>query len=69
MKRFPLFISLDQANTLVVGGGLVALRKVQLLLKATKKIQLVAEKFHPELEKLIKENNLKFFKKNFLSII
>lgn len=65
MKRFPLFISLDQANTLVVGGGLVALRKVQLLLKATKKIQLVAEKFHPELEKLIKENNLKFFKKKF----
>ena len=65
MKRFPLFVSLNQADTLVVGGGAVALRKVQLLLKTTKKIQLVAEKFHPDLEKLIIENNLKFFKKKF----
>ena len=39
MKRFPLFVTLDQLPVLVVGGGEIAERKIKLILKANAIIQ------------------------------
>ena len=38
MKSFPIFINLIHKPVLVVGGGDVALRKIDMLLKADAKI-------------------------------
>lgn len=50
MGYFPLFIELEGASALVVGGGLVALRKVEKLLPYGPKITIVSPKLLPELE-------------------
>jgi uroporphyrin-III C-methyltransferase/precorrin-2 dehydrogenase/sirohydrochlorin ferrochelatase len=53
MEYFPVFLRLQQETVLVVGGGQVALRKVQLLQRAGAHIKLVAPKVLPELSKLL----------------
>lgn len=52
MNYFPFFMDIDGADALIVGGGRVALRKVQKLLPYTPHITVAAPEFDPELEKL-----------------
>jgi uroporphyrin-III C-methyltransferase/precorrin-2 dehydrogenase/sirohydrochlorin ferrochelatase len=49
MDYLPIFIQLRGAPAVVVGGGKVALRKVDLLLKAGARITVIAPKLHDEL--------------------
>jgi uroporphyrin-III C-methyltransferase / precorrin-2 dehydrogenase / sirohydrochlorin ferrochelatase len=51
MNYFPVFFDLTAQRVLVVGGGEVALRKVDLLQRCGASITLVAPQIHPELEK------------------
>jgi uroporphyrin-III C-methyltransferase/precorrin-2 dehydrogenase/sirohydrochlorin ferrochelatase len=49
MDYLPVFLDLTARPVLVVGGGAVASRKVELLLKAHAKVRVVAPCLHPEL--------------------
>jgi uroporphyrin-III C-methyltransferase/precorrin-2 dehydrogenase/sirohydrochlorin ferrochelatase len=49
MDYLPVFLDLRERLTLVVGGGAVALRKVELLLKSGAQVRVVAPSLHPEL--------------------
>jgi uroporphyrin-III C-methyltransferase/precorrin-2 dehydrogenase/sirohydrochlorin ferrochelatase len=49
MDYLPVFLDLRGRQTLVVGGGAVAMRKVELLLKAHALVRVVAPWLHPEL--------------------
>ncbi len=49
MDFFPVFMNIRQQRCLVVGGGEVALRKVELLLKAGGDVLIVSPDLHPEL--------------------
>jgi len=49
MDFLPVFLNLREQLTLVVGGGAVAARKVQMLLKAHARVRVVAPTLHPEL--------------------
>ncbi|MBQ6393132.1 MAG: NAD(P)-dependent oxidoreductase, partial [Eubacterium sp.] len=42
MARFPLFIDISSLNCLVFGGGKVACRKIETLLKYDARIQVVS---------------------------
>ena len=59
MKRFPLFVNLDKLPVLVVGGGEIAERKINLIIKANAKVEVLARKFSPNVENLINKNNIK----------
>ncbi|TCL06602.1 siroheme synthase CysG [Sodalis ligni] len=50
MDYLPLFADLRQRPVLVVGGGDVAARKIQLLLRAGAQVRVVARRLSPELE-------------------
>ena len=50
MAYFPMFIELQAAPVLVVGGGNVALRKVKKLLPYGADITVIAPKMEKELE-------------------
>ena len=43
MKYLPIFLNISNKHCLVVGGGSIAVRKTELLLKAGAKVQLVAK--------------------------
>lgn len=52
MAYFPLFVELAGQRILVVGGGRVALRKVEKLLPYEPEVVVVAPEIRPELENL-----------------
>jgi uroporphyrin-III C-methyltransferase / precorrin-2 dehydrogenase / sirohydrochlorin ferrochelatase len=49
MDYLPVFLNLRDRLTLVVGGGAVALRKIELLLKAHARVRVIAPTLHAEL--------------------
>ena len=52
MGYFPFFIDIAGADGLVVGGGTVALRKVERLLPYAPRLTLIAPDIRPELEEI-----------------
>jgi len=56
MKHLPIFVDLKDQPVLVVGGGDVAYRKVQSLLKVQAHITVIAESFSPGFETLNNSN-------------
>ena len=67
MDHLPVFINLRQKPCLVVGGGDIALRKVNLLLKAQAKIKCISPEFCSGLIELSRKNALDLIEKRFES--
>jgi precorrin-2 dehydrogenase / sirohydrochlorin ferrochelatase len=65
MAYFPTFLKFDDKKILIIGGGNVALEKLEHLLDFTKNITLVAQDFNEESQRLIDEYNLVHFKKMY----
>lgn len=57
MAYFPMFVDLTDANCLVVGGGSVALRKVNVLLDFGAKVHVIAKEISMDLAALSEETN------------
>ena len=64
MKRFPLFVNLDKLPVLVVGGGEIAERKINLIIKANANVEVLARKFSTNVEQIISKKKLKKIKKS-----
>jgi uroporphyrin-III C-methyltransferase/precorrin-2 dehydrogenase/sirohydrochlorin ferrochelatase len=58
MKYFPVFLDGTKINAIVIGGGDVAARKIELLLKATSKITVLSSSFSSGVQRLIDDNQL-----------
>lgn len=56
MKTLPIFVSLVNKPVLVVGGGDVALRKVQTLVKAQANVKVVAKEICQDIRNIKSEN-------------
>ena len=64
--RFAMFVDLQQASALVVGGGPVALRKTRRLVDAGAKVQVVAPTLHDGFNALISEKVITFDAREFI---
>ena len=56
MKYFPFFMELSKQSVLLIGGGEVAERKLDLLLKANAKLTIISPEFTDYILNLIKNN-------------
>ncbi|MGJ8694230.1 MAG: NAD(P)-dependent oxidoreductase [Thalassotalea sp.] len=65
MQYFPIFLNAQQLNAIIIGGGDVAARKIELLLKATKQITVVSAELSPTVERLIKTHQLQWLSHNY----
>lgn len=65
MKYFPIFLDGSKINAMVVGGGDVATRKIELLLKTTTNIAIMAASVTEGVERLINQHQLKWLKHNY----
>jgi uroporphyrin-III C-methyltransferase/precorrin-2 dehydrogenase/sirohydrochlorin ferrochelatase len=65
MDYLPIFIQLRGEPTVVVGGGQVALRKVELLLKAGARITVIAPQLHDELRALVERRQIDYLSLEF----
>jgi len=53
VRHYPIFLDLQDRPVLVVGGGLVALRKTKGLVEAGARVTVVSPEFQPEFERLL----------------
>ncbi len=58
MSYFPAFIKFDEKRILIVGGGYVALEKLQHLLEFTNNIVLISKDYNSQIKELIKKHSL-----------
>ena len=62
MGYFPFFVDVENQNCLVVGGGVVALRKLEKLLPFNPNIAVVSPKVHKE---ILSIKNINIIKRKF----
>jgi len=65
MDFFPVFMALKDQPCLVVGGGDVAFRKIELLRKANAKITVVSPQNCEEIDRLIAEQKINYIHRKF----
>lgn len=52
MALFPMFVDLENQNIAVIGAGVVALRKIEQLIKFSPKLTIIAPTIHEEIRLL-----------------
>jgi len=67
MNYFPIFLDARQINAIIIGGGDVAARKAELLLKSTKNITIMSDDVCPSVMRLIKEHQLSWLTHQYQS--
>lgn len=65
MNYFPVFLDATKISALVVGGGNVAARKIELLLKSPAKITIVSDKVNDSVARLIELNNIPYIESDY----
>jgi len=65
MSYYPIFLNMIGKKVLVVGGGLVAQRKVETLLEYSALISLVSRELTPRLNDLVKDKKITFLGAEF----
>ncbi len=67
MKKFPLFIDLNNRKILLVGGGAIAERRTKVLCQFCENIHLVATGFTPSLQQMKDEGKITLEKRMYQS--
>lgn len=65
MKYYPINLNIKNKRCLVVGGGLVAERKVEKLLSAGAKVVVVSARLTPKLGKLSRKGRIESIARNY----
>jgi len=65
MQYFPVFLDANYINAVIIGGGDVAARKIELLLKSTNRITVVSPTISLSVKRLISEYKLAYVEKEY----
>jgi precorrin-2 dehydrogenase/sirohydrochlorin ferrochelatase len=65
MRYFPVFLDIAGKPTVVIGGGQVALRKVEGLLDAGAQVSVVSPALHPDLEASVAAGRVKHIARDY----
>jgi uroporphyrin-III C-methyltransferase/precorrin-2 dehydrogenase/sirohydrochlorin ferrochelatase len=65
MKYFPIFLDANYISAMIIGGGEVASRKIELLLKSTVNITIMSEDVCDGVQRLINLHKLTWLKHNY----
>ncbi len=60
MEALPIFIKLQGRRCVVIGGGEVAVRKVNMLLKAEAQVEVISPELHHELGDLLSAGRIRY---------
>lgn len=65
MAYFPMFVNLTERDCLVVGGGEVALRKIEQLVKFSPRVSVIAPEIHPEIVALAQTHSIGLYERPY----
>ena len=69
MKYFPFYIDLKKKSVLLIGGGEVAERKLDLLIKAKADVTLISPETTLYISDIAEKNNIKIINENELEAL
>jgi siroheme synthase-like protein len=64
-QYYPIYLNICDRRCIVIGGGDVALRKVQILLEYGAEVDVISPELDPELIKLAKDNQIHTFAREY----
>jgi siroheme synthase-like protein len=67
VRYYPVFLDIAGKPVVVIGGGEVALRKVESLLDAGARVTVVSPALHPELQPLVTERRVEHVAREYTS--
>jgi len=62
---FPAFLNIRRKKCIIVGGGNVALRKVNILLSCGANVRVISSRFHPDLARLAKKKIIRVIRRDY----
>ena len=65
MKYFPFYIDLKKKSVLLIGGGEVAERKLDLLIKACANVTIISPEITPYISEIAEKNNINILKEPY----
>jgi precorrin-2 dehydrogenase/sirohydrochlorin ferrochelatase len=65
MAKYPIFLNLDRRRVIVIGGGTIAVRKVQMLLGAGARIVIVADNIDKMRTAFSTQKNIELIKSKY----
>lgn len=65
MALFPMFVDLEGRDCLVIGGGEVALRKIEQLVKFSPKLCVIAPEIHEEIRALARTHSMELIERAY----
>ena len=60
MAKYPIFLELKHKTVLIIGGGNIALRKAQALIRAQAKVLIIAQTICTSIKELCSHNQVEF---------
>ena len=66
MPLFPMFVDVKNKEILVIGAGIVALRKIEQLVKFSPELVVIAPEIHPEIIELSHCHNITLIKRHYV---
>jgi len=66
MDYLPLFLDVKQKPCLIVGGGVIAERKVSILLRSQANLTVIAPEITAEIQRKVKNDNVVWLEKKFV---
>lgn len=66
MALFPMFVDLKNQDILVIGAGVVALRKIEQLVKFFPNITVIAPEIHTEIGELSRHYDITMLERNYV---
>ena len=65
MPYYPILVNLEREKVIVVGGGIVAQRKIDTLLQYGAVIQIISQTLNPALNRYVEEGTIQFLGREF----
>lgn len=66
MALFPMFVNLENQNIVVIGAGVVALRKIEQLIKFSPKLTVIAPTIHEEIKRLSQTHAITLLQREYV---
>lgn len=65
MPYYPIFLDISGRDVVVIGAGIVALRKVEGLLEVNANVRLISPDLHPDLEKFVESGQVQYEQREY----
>lgn len=65
MRYYPVFLDIAGRPVIVIGGGEVAFRKIEVLLDAGAEVTVVSPRLHSQLESLVADGRVRHFAREY----